>query len=90
MNKAELVKAVALKAEVTARDAEKVIDEALKLIEDTLVAGEEVKLSGFGVFEKKERAARVGTNPSTGEKIQIEASKSVSFKPSKALKEKLQ
>ena len=90
MNKAELVKAVADKAEVTTRDAEAVIDGALELIAAALIKGESVKLSGFGVFEKKERAGRTGTNPATGEKIQIPASKSAVFKPSKTLKEKLQ
>lgn len=90
MNKAELVQAAAAKANVSQRDAEAVIDAALELITGSLVNGEPVKVSGFGIFEKKERAARAGTNPSTGEKIQIPAAKSVSFKPSKGLKEKLQ
>lgn len=90
MNKAELIKAVADKAEVSTRDAEAVIDGALDLIVATILKGEGVKLSGFGVFEKKERAARIGTNPASGEKIEIPASVSVVFKPSKTLKEKLQ
>ena len=90
MNKAELIKAVAEKAEVSTRDAEAVLDGVLDLISAALVKGEAVKLSGFGTFEKKERAARVGTNPSTRAKIEIPASKSAVFKPSKTLKEKLQ
>ena len=90
MNKAELIKAVAEKAEVTTRDAEAVLDGVLDLITAALVRGESVKLSGFGVFEKKVRAARVGTNPANGAKIEIPASKSAVFKPSKTLKEKLQ
>ena len=90
MNKAELVQAAAAKAEVSHRDAEKVVDALLELIEEKLVAGEAVKLSGFGIFEKKERAARVGTNPATGEKIQIPAARSVAFKPARGLKEKVQ
>jgi len=90
MNKAELIKAVADKAEVSTRDAEAVLDGVLELIANALVKGEAVKLSGFGTFEKKVRAARVGTNPSTREKIEIPASKSAVFKPSKTLKEKLQ
>ena len=90
MNKAELIKAVADKAEVTTRDAEAVLDGVLDLIAAAFVKGESVKLSGFGTFEKKERAARVGTNPSTREKIEIPSSKSAVFKPSKTLKEKLQ
>ena len=90
MNKAELVQAAAVKAEVSHRDAEIVVDALLELIEEQLVAGESVKISGFGIFEKKERAARVGTNPATGEKIQIPAARSIVFKPSKGLKEKIQ
>ena len=90
MNKAELVQAAAVKAEVSHRDAEKVVDAVLELIEEQLVAGEAVKVSGFGIFEKKERAARIGTNPATGQKIEIPAAKSVVFKPSRGLKEKIQ
>ena len=90
MNKAELIQAAAVKAEVSLRDAGAVVQAVLDVIEEALLKGEEVKISGFGIFEKKERAGRVGTNPSTGEKINIPASKSISFKPSKNLKEKLQ
>ena len=89
MNKAELIKAVADKAEVSTRDAEAVLDGVIELVTAALVKGESVKLSGFGAFEKKGRAARVGTNPSSGEKIQIPASFTIGFKPSKGLKEKL-
>ena len=89
MNKVELITIVAGKAEVSHRDAEAVVEKALATIEEALVKGEAVKLSGFGIFEKKERAARVGTNPSTKEKIEIAASNTVAFKPSKTLKEKL-
>ena len=90
MNKAELIKAVAEKAEVSTRDAEAVLDEVIEIVTNALLKGEAVKLSGFGVFEKKVRAARVGTNPATGDKINIPASNNVVFKPSKSLKEKLQ
>ncbi len=89
MNKAELIALVADKANVTQKDAEAVIDSAIALTVEKLVAGESVKLSGFGIFEKKGRAARVGTNPSSGAKIEIPASCTVSFKVSKGLKEKL-
>ena len=89
MNKAELIALVADKANVTQKDAEAVIDSAIALTVEKLVAGESVKLSGFGIFEKKGRAARVGTNPSSGAKIEIPASSTVSFKVSKGLKEKL-
>jgi DNA-binding protein HU-beta len=89
MNKAELVLEVAEKAEISKRDAEAAVDAVIEVIEASLVKGEEVKLSGFGIFEKKQRAAREGTNPATQEKIQIPASASVAFKVSKALKDKL-
>ena len=89
MNKNELIKATADKCEVSATEAELIINGALELVMNTIAKGEEVKLSGFGVFELKERAARIGTNPSTNVKIEIPASKSVSFKVSKAYKAKL-
>ena len=89
MNKAELVEAVAVKSQVAKRDAEAVIDAVFEVISDAIAKGETVKISGFGIFSKKERAAREGTNPSTQEKITIPASTSVSFKVSKGLKEKL-
>ncbi|MCH3909092.1 MAG: HU family DNA-binding protein [Bacilli bacterium] len=89
MNKAELVEKVATQAELSKRDAEAAVDAVLEVIEDTLVKGEEVKLSGFGAFAKKKRAAREGTNPATQQKIKIPASATVAFKVSKALKEKL-
>ncbi len=89
MNKAELITAVGEKAELSHTDATKAVEAVLDLIEAALVNGEAVKLSGFGIFEKKTRAARIGTNPSTGEKIEIAAANSVTFKPSKNLKEKL-
>jgi len=90
MNKAEIIKAVAEKAEVSTHDAEAVLNGVLDLMVAALLKGEEVKLTGFGTFEKKVRAARVGTNPANGEKINIPASNSVAFKPSKTLKEKFQ
>ena len=89
MNKAELVEAVAEKAELSKRDAEAAVDAVLEVIEAAVVKGEEVKLPGFGIFSKKARAAREGTNPSNQKKIKIPASNTVAFKVSKAFKEKL-
>lgn len=89
MNKAELVEAVAEKAELSKRDAEAAVDAVFEVIEGAVVKGEEVKLSGFGIFSKKARAAREGTNPSNQKKIKIPASNTVAFKVSKAFKEKL-
>ena len=89
MNKAELVVAVSEKVAGSKKDVENVINAALEEIEKALLAGDDVKISGFGIFAKKARAAREGSNPATHEKITIVASNTVSFKPSKALKEKL-
>ena len=89
MNKAELVEAIAEKAELSKRDAEAAVDAVLEVVIGAVVKGEEVKLSGFGIFSKKCRAEREGTNPSNQEKIKIPASNTVAFKVSKAFKEKL-
>ena len=67
MNKAELIEEVALKGNLTKKDAEAAVDAVIDVITDALVAGQEVKLSGFGIFAKKMRAEREGTNPATPE-----------------------
>ncbi len=87
MNKAELVAAVAEKAGLSKKDSEKAINAAFDAITASLVAGEKVQLVGFGAFEVKERGARVGRNPQTKEEITIPASRVVSFKVGKALKD---
>ena len=83
MNKTELVAAVAQKAELSKKDAEK----AAAAITDALCAGDKVQLVGFGTFEVRNREARTGKNPRTGEAIQIAASKVPAFKAGKALKD---
>jgi len=88
MNKGELVAKIA-DAGLSKKDAGVALEAALKAVTDALVAGEEVSLLGFGTFKVTERAARSGRNPATGETIQIAASKSVSFKAGKALKDKV-
>jgi DNA-binding protein HU-beta len=87
MNKAELVAAVAEKAELTKKDAEKAVNSLLDSVERALVAGEKVSLVGFGTFEVRERAARKGRNPQAGAEIEIAASRVPVFKAGKALKE---
>jgi DNA-binding protein HU-beta len=87
MNKAELVTAVAAKAGLSKKDSEKAINAAFDTITETLAAGEKVQLVGFGVFEVKERGARIGRNPQTKEEIEIPASRVASFKVGKALKD---
>ncbi|MBE7114631.1 HU family DNA-binding protein [Bacillus paranthracis] len=87
MNKTELVKKVMEDAELTKAQAEKAVASILTGVKDTLVAGEKVQLLGFGTFEVRERAARKGRNPQTGEEMDIAASKVPAFKPGKELKE---
>ncbi|MCI8573226.1 MAG: HU family DNA-binding protein [Oscillibacter sp.] len=87
MNKAELINAVAASAEVSKKDAEAVITATLDAIVDALKEGEKVQLVGFGSFEVKKRAARVGRNPKTKEPIDIPASTVPVFKAGKVLKE---
>ena len=87
MNKAELINAAALKADVSKKDAEAVITAALDAITEALAEGEKVQLVGFGSFEVKKRAARLGRNPKTKEAIEIPASVVPTFKAGKALKD---
>jgi DNA-binding protein HU-beta len=90
LNKTELVSAVAEKAEITKKDAEKALSAVLSCIEEALANGEKVQLVGFGNFEVRSRAARTGRNPQTGEEIPIPAAKVPAFKPGKALKDAVQ
>lgn len=87
MNKAELLQSVVEKTEFKKKDVEQVIAALFKTVEEELVKGEKVQLVGFGTFEVRERAARVGRNPRTGEEIEIAAAKVPAFKPGKALKD---
>ena len=87
MNKADLVAKVAEKSGVTQKDGEKAVAGIFAAVQEALAAGDKVQVLGFGTFEVKERAARTGRNPQTGEELQIAASKNPSFKPGKALKE---
>ena len=87
MNKTELVKAVSTQAELTQKDAAKVVDALVETISNTLAKEEKIQLIGFGTFEVRDRAARKGRNPQTGEEIDIAASKVPAFKPGKELKE---
>lgn len=87
MNKTELIAAAAEQAGLTKKDTEKVINATLDAITAALVKGDKVQVSGFGIFEVKEREARTGRNPRTGEPMEIAASKNPSFKASKTLKD---
>lgn len=87
MQKTELVKAVAASADLTQRDAQNAVNALTDQITESLCRGESVSLVGFGTFSLRERAARQGKNPRTGEPISIPAGKSVGFKAGKALKD---
>ncbi|MFS1512338.1 HU family DNA-binding protein [Chengkuizengella sp. SCS-71B] len=87
MNKSELVTKVAETAELQKKDASKAVDAVFQAISEALQSGDKVQLVGFGNFEVRERSARKGRNPQTGEEIDIAASKVPAFKPGKALKE---
>ena len=87
MNKAELINAVAASADCSKKDAEAVITAALDTITAALKDGDKVQLVGFGSFEVKKRAARIGRNPKTKESIEIPASIVPVFKAGKALKD---
>ena len=89
MNKTELIDAIAKKADISKKDAEAALKATIESIEGALSAGDKVTLVGFGTFEVKERAAREGRNPATGETIKIKASKVPAFKAGKDLKEKV-
>ncbi len=87
MTKTDLVDAVASKAGISKRDASSAVDALLSGIADALQSGEKVQLVGFGTFEVRERAARTGRNPQTGEEISIAARLVPAFKPGKVLKD---
>lgn len=87
MTKVELIAAVAEKAELSKKDAEKAVNATIDAIADGLKEDGKVQLVGFGTFEVRERAAREGKNPATGEKIMIEACKVPAFKAGKGLKD---
>ncbi|MGM0867554.1 MAG: HU family DNA-binding protein [Bacillota bacterium] len=87
MNKTDLVKAVATHADLTQKDATNAVDVIFETISNTLANEEKIQIIGFGSFEVRERAARKGRNPQTGEEIDIAASKVPAFKPGKELKE---
>ncbi|MDO5417799.1 MAG: HU family DNA-binding protein [Lachnospiraceae bacterium] len=87
MNKTELIAAVAEKAEISRKDAEKALKAFTDVVAEELVKGEKVQLVGFGTFEVSERPEREGRNPKSGEPMVIAASKNPKFKAGKALKD---
>lgn len=87
MNKSELIDAIAAASDLSKAAAGRALDAMTDTITDALKDGDQVVLVGFGAFTVKERAARTGRNPQTGEPIEIAAAKVPSFKPGKALKD---
>ena len=87
MNKTELISAVAEKTGLSKKDSDKAVNAAIDSIVEAMKAGEKVTIIGFGAFEAKERAARVGRNPQTREEISIPATRIPVFKAGKALKD---
>lgn len=87
MNKTQLVEKIAADADISKASAGRALDAFIEAVGDTLQAGDQVALVGFGTFSVRTRAARTGRNPKTGEEIQIAESKVPGFKAGKALKD---
>jgi len=90
MNKADLVNLVAARTELTKTEVSQVIDATIETIVDSVVDGNKVSILGFGSFEPRDRSARQGLNPKTGEKINIEAKRVPAFTAGKQFKDKVQ
>lgn len=90
MNKTELIAAVAEATGISKKDTEKVLNSFTAVVESALKQNDKVQIPGFGSFEVRERAARAGRNPHTGETIEIAAAKVPAFKPGKGLKHAIQ
>lgn len=89
MNKGELVDAIAEKSSVTKKQADAVLTAAIDAVMEAVSKGEKVTLVGFGTFERRERAAREGRNPKSGETMQIPATTVPAFSAGKLFKEKV-
>ena len=87
MNKTELINAIAANSGLSKKDCEKALTATTDAITKALVAGDRVQLVGFGIFDVKDRAARIGRNPKTKEAINIPATRTPQFKAGKALKD---
>ncbi len=87
MNKTELIAAVKDRTELSKKDAENAVSAMIDIIIEKVAEGEEIRIVGFGTFERHERGERIGCNPQTKEKITIPASKVPAFKAGKAFKE---
>jgi DNA-binding protein HU-beta len=89
VNKADLISVMAEKSGMTKKDSEKALNAFIEAVEEALVERDKVQLVGFGTFEVRERSARKGRNPQTGEEIDIPAASVPAFKAGKALKDSI-
>ena len=89
MNKTELIEVVSKETELKKKDAEAAVNAVLAAFENALIAGDKIQLIGFGTFDVKQKPAREGRNPATGETIEIPATKQVRFTAGKTLKNKI-
>jgi len=89
MNKSELAKAIAAKADLTQKQASVVLDSMIDIIQDTVASGDKLALIGFGTFETRKIAAKKARNPRTGETVAVPAKTVPAFKPGKSFKEKV-
>ena len=87
MNKSELIDAASDKASLSKNDVSSALDALVETITESVARGDKVSVTGFGTFERRERAARTGRNPQTGEEMQIKASKAPAFKAGKSFKD---
>ncbi len=87
MKKTELIAAIAEKAEISKKDAEKALNATIDTIVEAVAANDKIQLTGFGTFEQRQRNARTGCDPRTGNTIEIPASKVPAFKAGKAFKD---
>ena len=89
MKQSDIIATISVRHKVTLKKAKAIHDEIFGLISESLLHGNRVRVKDFGTFEPVERAERMGLNPKTGEQIKVEAKKSVKFKTSKNLKDRL-
>jgi len=89
MTKTDIVEKISLMTDFTKKESSEIVEQVFDVVKSTLEAGENIKIAGFGNFEVREKAARRGRNPQTGESTEIAARRILSFKPSQILKNSL-
>ena len=89
MTKADLIEKISLMTAFTKKESSEIVERVFDVVRSTLEAGENIKIAGFGNFEVKEKAARRGRNPQTGEDIEIPPRRVLTFKPSRVLKKSI-